>query len=158
DLLARKRMSADERFFVDTNVLLYAADPADPVKQRAARLWITALWEQGAGSLSWQVLHEFYVNATRKLRVPTPKARATIEVFASWQPIETGFGMIQRAWHWADHAQLTYWDGLIIAAAEQAGCTWLLSEDFQADRKLGFVTVINPFHGRPERFGLKPET
>ncbi len=148
-------MSADERFFVDTNVLLYTADPADPAKQRAARLWLTALWEQGAGSLSWQVLHEFYVNAVRKFRVPAPKARATVEVFASWQPIETGFGLIQRAWHWTDEAQLTYWDGLIVAAAEQAGCAWLLSEDLQAGRKLGSVTVVNPFHDRPVKFGLE---
>jgi hypothetical protein len=55
-------MSADGSFFVDTNVLLYSGDPADAVKQRAAHQWLSALWEQGAGRLSWQVLHEFYVN------------------------------------------------------------------------------------------------
>ncbi len=148
-------MSADERFFVDTNVLLYTADPADPAKRRAAQIWITTLWEQGAGSLSWQVLHEFNVNALRKLRVPSPKARATVAVFVSWQPIETGFGLIERAWHWTDKAQVTYWDGLIVAAAEQAGCAWLLSEDFQAGRKLGTVTIVNPFQDGPERFGLQ---
>ena len=57
-----------------------------------------------------------------------------------------------------DQAQLTYWDGLIVAAAEQAGCAWLLSEDFQAGRKLGRVTVVNPFHDRPEHFGLEPNS
>ena len=153
---ARKRMGADERFFVDTNVLLYSADSADPRKQRDARLWLKTLWEQGAGSLSWQVLHEFYVNAVRKLRVPSPNARATVEAFSSWQPIETGFGLIRRSWHWMDEAQLSYWDGLIVAAAEQAGCVWLLSEDFQAGRKFGLVTVVSPFRGRPDEFQLKP--
>jgi len=148
-------MSADERFFVDTNVLLYTADNTDPNKQLTAQLWVMALWEQGAGSLSWQVLHEFYVNATRKLRIPSPKARATVEVFASWQPVETGFGLIERAWHWIDKAHVTYWDALIIAAAERAGCVWLLSEDFQEGQKLGTVTVVNPFKDRPERFGLR---
>src|SRR5260370_40909870 len=103
-------MSADERFFVDTNVLLYTADPADPGKQRAAQAWVTTLWEQGAGSLSWQVLHKFYVNALRKLRVPRPKARATVAAFASWQPIEAAFGLVEADRHWTHTARVTYWD------------------------------------------------
>src|SRR5690242_5504194 len=129
-------MSADERFFVDTNVLLYSADPANPAKQQAAQFWLGTLWEQGAGSLSWQVLHEFYVNAIRKLKVPSTKARATVEAFATWQPVDTGFGLIERAWHLMDKAHVTYWDALSVAAAERAGCAWLLSEDFQERQKL----------------------
>lgn len=147
-------MNAGERFFVDTNVLLYASDPADRGKQEAARRWLTALWEQGAGCLSWQVLHEFYVNVIRKLRSPSRKARTIVELFVLWQPIDTSFGLVQRAWHWMDDAQLSYWDALILAAAERGGCAWLLSEDFQAGRKLGPVTIVNPFRARPEEFGL----
>jgi predicted nucleic acid-binding protein len=70
-------MSAGERFFVDTNVLLYSLDPIDRGKQRSAQRWLAALWEEVSGSLSWQVLHEFYVNAIRKVGVPKTKARAT---------------------------------------------------------------------------------
>jgi len=145
-------MRAGERFFVDTNVLLYSADPADAAKQRAARDWLKVLWESGSGRLSWQVLHEFYVNAVRKLRVRTEEARMTVELFTAWQPVNTSFGMIQRAWFWTDEAQVSYWDGLIVAAAERAGCAWLLSEDFQTGRKLGAMTVVDPFHTRPEEF------
>lgn len=148
-------MRAGDRFFVDTNVLLYSVDPADPAKQAAARRWLKVLWEQGAGCLSWQVLHEFYVNAVRKLRHPGSKARATVEVFALWQPVDTSLGLVQRAWHWMDEAQLSYWDGLIVAAAERGGCRWLISEDFQAGRKLDSVTVVNPFQAGPEEFNLK---
>lgn len=147
-------MNADDRFFVDTNVLLYASDPADRIKQDAARLWLMALWEQGAGSLSWQVLHEFYVNATRKLGISHHKARSTVEAFASWQPIDTTLGLIQRAWHWIDEAHLSYWDSLILAAAERAGCRWLLSEDFQEGRRFGSVTIVNPFLQSAEELGL----
>src|SRR5713101_4720686 len=93
DSAARKRMRADERFFVDTS---------RPGRSRQAACRA--------------------VNAVRKLGVSAPKARATVEVFASWQPIEAGF-----------------------SAAEQAGCAWLLTEDFQVGRKLGRVTVVNPF-------------
>jgi len=148
-------MPAIERFFVDTNVLLYGADPRDPAKQRRAQLWLDALWEHGAGIVSWQVLHEFYVNATRKLKSSVLQARATVDVFAEWQPVDTSHVLIQRAWHWMDTAQIGYWDALIVAAAERRGCHWLLSEDFQAGRKLGSVTVVNPFRALPEEFGLE---
>ncbi len=54
-----------------------------------------------------------------------------------------------------DTAQLSFWDALIVAAAERRGCQWLLSEDFQAGRKIGPVTVVNPFRALPEEFGLQ---
>lgn len=148
-------MSGAERFFVDTNVLLYSLDSADPQKQATATEWLKCLWADGAGCLSWQVLNEFYVNAIRKLGAPASKARAVIETFALWRPVDPSLGLMQRAWHWMDSAQLTYWDALIVAAAERAGCACLLSEDFQAGRKLGSVTVVNPFRSRPQEFGLR---
>jgi predicted nucleic acid-binding protein len=149
-------MPAGERFFVDTNVLLYAADAGDPRKQGQAQLWLNALWEQNAGVLSWQVLHEYYVNATRKLRSPVGPARSTVAVFVEWRPVETTYGLIQRAWHWVDAAQLSYWDALIVAAAERRECRWLLSEDFQAGQRMNSVTIVNPFRSLPEELGLEP--
>jgi predicted nucleic acid-binding protein len=151
-------MPAGERFFVDTNVLLYGSDSLDPTKQRRAQSWLNALWENGAGVLSWQVLHEFYVNATRKLRSTARQARSTVDVFTEWQPVDTTHVLIQRAWHWMDEAQMPYWDALILAAAERRDCRWLLSEDFQDGRKLGPVTVVNPFRTLPEEFGLRNGT
>jgi predicted nucleic acid-binding protein len=149
-------MSADaERFFVDTNLLLYSADPADPRKREAANLWLTALWEQAAGRPSWQVLHEFYANAIRKLRAPPRKARATVEALAQWQPVDTSVALVQRAWYWMDKAGLPYWDSLIVAAAERASCAFLLSEDFQEGRKFDAVAVVNPFASPPREFGLR---
>lgn len=145
-------MRAAERFFVDTNVLLYSVDPADAAKQRAARQWLKVLWENGAGCLSWQVLNEFYVNAVQKLKTPSPKARRLVEAFALWQPVETSLGLIERGWYWMDEAQLSYWDSLIVAASERAGCAWLLSEDFQEGRKFGDVAVVNPFRSHPAGF------
>ncbi len=142
-------MRAGERTFVDTNVLLYAVDAADPAKQKRARDWLADLWETGSGRLSWQVLNEFYANAARKTGARASVARATIESFAAWQPVEQSLMLVQRAWYWVDEAQLSYWDGLILAAAERAGCRWLLSEDFQAGRKYGSVSVVDPFRESP---------
>jgi predicted nucleic acid-binding protein len=147
-------MRAANRFFTDTNILLYALDPADPVKRAQARLWLDALWRFGSGSLSWQVLHEFYVNGHRKLKWPEPELRKTVELFATWRPIENSVGLIQRAWFWMDDSQTSFWDSLILAAAERAGCPFLLSEDFQAGRRYGPITIVSPFLSVPGDFGL----
>jgi len=147
-------MPAADLFFVDTNVLLYSVDSSDPQKQTAARNWLTLLWEHAAGRLSWQVLHEFYANAGRKAGLARPAARKLVEAFARWQPVETTLGLIQQGWQWSDQAQLSYWDSLIVAAAERAGCAWLLSEDFQPARRFGSLTVVNPFLRGPSDFGL----
>lgn len=141
-------------FFVDSNVLLYAVDAAEPEKQQIARSWLAALWEQGTGRLSWQVLHEFYANAERKIGLARAPARHTVGVFIQWRPVDTSLPLIERAWHWMDEAQLPYWDALIVAAAEHAGCDFLLSEDFQAGRSFGSLTVVNPFAEDPGRFGF----
>ena len=147
-------MPGAERFFVDTNVLLYSANPSAPLKQESARTWLACLWENGAGRLSWQVLHEFYVNASRKIRLDPVAARKTVQVLSKWKPVEPGLGLIERGWHWMDQAQIGLWDSLIVAAAERAGCRWLLSEDFQAGRRFDTVTVINPFTHAPDEYGL----
>ncbi|HEY6391237.1 MAG TPA: PIN domain-containing protein [Bryobacteraceae bacterium] len=147
-------MSESDRFFVDTNVLLYSLDTSAPKKREAALLWLDALWANRAGVLSWQVLHEFYTNAVRKLRVPAKSARQLVEEFTRWQPVDMTLGQIRRGWRWTDRAKLSYWDGLIVAAAERTECMWLLSEDFQAGRRFGTVTIVNPFLAKPVDFGL----
>ncbi len=113
-----------DRVFVDSNVLRYAL-----------AAWSRYLWESQAGRCSWQMLDEFYANAVRKVGVRQMMARKTVGGYAEWQP-----------GYWCDTAQVTYWDGKILAAAERLGCRWLLSEDFSAGRTYGSVTVINPFN------------
>ncbi len=142
-------MSGADSVFVDTNVLLYAVDRRSGIKHERAAAWIEELWNRDAGCLSWQVLHEFYANALRKANVPTDRARAIVKSFENWEPESPGFRSIGRAWYWCDHAQINFWDALIVASAEQAGCRYLLSEDFQAGRRFGALTVVNPFERSP---------
>ena len=137
-------MSGDS-YFVDTNVLLYSFDARDEGKRVMANKWIDHLWRTGGGRLSWQVLHEFYANALRKTGVGSPEARQAVEVFSRWQPGGMNAEVVERAWYWMDHAQLSYWDALILASARRLGCRWLLSEDFQNGRDYEGVTVISPF-------------
>ena len=147
-------MAAANLFFADTNVLIYALDRRDAAKQSLAHHWLSELWNQGAGRLSWQVLNEFYANASGKFRVPSSEVRAAVETYAWWEPVPFSLGLIQGAWRWADAAGIPYWDSLIVSAAEIAGCAYLLSEDFQDGRKFGGLTVVNPFRSKPAEFGL----
>ena len=147
-------MSAGEAFFTDTNLLLYSAGTAHADKNRRAHRWLSALWSAGAGRLSYQVLNEFYANAVRKLGAAVPEARESVLLWSAWQPVETSLAVIRRGWHWMDAAQLSYWDALIVSAAELSGCQWLLTEDLQDGRVYESVTVIDPFRRSPEEFGL----
>lgn len=147
----------NDSFFVDTNVLLYSMNANEPDKQGVARAWVVQLWDVAAGKISWQVIHEFYSNAVQKLGVPKPLARSAVVQLVEWSPHEPGLATIQRAWHWCDAAQINFWDALIVAAAEHSGCRYLLSEDFQAGRRFGAVTVVNPFEQPPFAFAsLRP--
>jgi predicted nucleic acid-binding protein len=142
-------------FFVDTNLLLYWVDHAAPAKRATSDQWVRALWAHGAGRISWQVLNEFYFNAVRKMKVPVRDSRAIVEAHTEWEPVGFSLALIHRAWYWIDKAGVPYWDGLILAAAETADCTYLLSEDFQTGRRFGAIQVINPFHEAPGQFGLE---
>lgn len=145
-------MSAADRFFVDSNLLLYYVDPAEPQKQARATEWLDYLWVSGAGRLSWQVLHEFYWNAVRKMHLEPARGREIIEDLTRWRPVDSSLGLVQRAWLWVDSAQLSYWDALILAAAQHSGAQYLLSEDFQPNRRYDNIQVLSPFDHSPSDF------
>ncbi|HEX4494460.1 MAG TPA: PIN domain-containing protein [Thermoanaerobaculia bacterium] len=137
--------------FVDTNVLLYRHDDANPEKQEAAAAWLVHLWRTRSGRLSTQVLQEFYLNATQKLKpgLNPEMARREVIDLAAWHPISVDLRVIADAWDLQDRYQLSFWDCLIAAAAKLAGCRFLLTEDLQHDQDLNGVRVLNPFIARP---------
>ena len=141
--------------FADTNVLVYSRDTAEPEKQRQARAWMTHLWTTRQGRLSYQVLQEFYVTVTEKLDPGLDRATARRDVlsFASWRPVAIDRSVLEAAWALQDRYRLSWWDALIVAAAQVAGCAFLLTEDLQDDQRLGAVQVVNPFRTSPERLG-----
>ena len=131
--------------FVDTNVLLYADDTRDTVKQAQSRDWLLALWQRRSGRLSTQVLSEYYANVTRKLKLSQGDARAKVRRFQLWQPWQIDHQTVETAWGIEARFGLSYWDSLIVAAAAQAGCTHVLSEGMGHEQHYGAVQVINPF-------------
>jgi len=147
-------MKGADVFFVDSNLLLYYVDPTDESKRESAAEWLDKLWSAGTGRVSWQVLHEFYWNAVKKMRLAPGEAKEIVADLTQWQPVDSSLGLVQQAWEFMDAAQLTYWDALILAAAERSGARYLLSEDFQIGRRYREVEVVNPFACSPSDFGL----
>ena len=141
--------------FVDTNVLLYSEDGADPKKQAQALAWLKELWQRRCGRLSTQVLNEFYVNATRKLQpaMSSGDARAEVRRYQRWHPWQIDQATIEAAWAVESRFKIGYWDALVVAAAQQQGCEWLLSEDLQHEQVFDGVKVINPFLLGPDGLG-----
>ncbi len=138
--------------FVDTNVLVYARDLSVPAKQERAHEWMSALWASRLGRTSVQVLNEYYVTVTRKLApgLAPSYARADVDDLRAWMPVPVGAGLLDSAFAAEDRFGLSYWDCLIVAAAQAAGCDHLLTEDLQDGQRLDTVTVVNPFAHRPE--------
>ena len=137
--------------FVDTNVLVYADDTSDPMKNELAVEWLDTLWSRRAGRVSTQVLNEYYVTVTRKLTrgLKQGDARAKVRRYQLWHPWQVDHPTVETAWGIEARFGVHYWDALVVASAQQAGCGTLLSEDLQHGQKLGAVTVINPFRTAP---------
>ena len=118
--------------FVDTNVFLYARDSRNPAKQAAAARWIEHLWRAQLGRTSMQVLAEYYVNLTRKLSpgMPAEDAWDDVSALLHWQPQPGDAALMLRGREVEQRFRLSWWDALVVAAAQLQGCTLLLTEDF----------------------------
>ena len=133
--------------FVDTNVLAYAYDRSETGKQPLAQACLRTLWRDRTGTLSTQVLQEFYVVATRKLPVPMRRAtaRRIVTLYAEWPVVEVDVPLILAASELEARHTLSFWDALIVEAARRAGATRLVTEDLQAGRRVAGVRIENPF-------------
>ena len=141
-----------DRVFVDTNVLVYTRDTSEPQKQKQAMGWMSHLWDRRTGRLSFRVLQEYYVTVTEKLDpgLAPEVARRDVRLLFSWQPIHLDAHILEGAWRMQDHYELSWWDALIVSAAQASKCNYLLTEDLKENQKLESVRIINPFRISPE--------
>lgn len=145
-----------ELHFVDSNVLVYRHDADEPVKQAKAQQVLEAVWRRRCGRVSTQVLNEFYVVSTMKLAEPVAAevSRAEIRQLETWGPVQVTAKIRERAWGIEDRFGFSWWDALIIAAAQHAGCRYVLTEDLQDEQDLDGLQVVNPFTHNLSDFGL----
>ena len=137
--------------FVDTNILVYAYDRGAGEKRDVARRRLEQLWAAGDGVISTQVLQEFYVNVRRKARKPMSRTsvRSLIADYLAWNPVVIDGTSVLEAIDAERRYRLSFWDALIVVAAQASGAGILLSEDFNDGQKYGSVQVVNPFSRDP---------
>jgi len=140
-------MADDQVTFVDTNVLVYAHDRSETRKQPVAQALLDGLWRTRNGVLSTQVLQEFYVVATRKFDPPMRRsaAREIVELYGEWPIVQVDVALVLAASKLEERHSFSFWDALVVEAARRCGATRLLTEDLQADRRIGGVSIENPF-------------
>ena len=113
--------------------------------------WMAHLWSTRTGRLSYQVLQEFYLTVTAKLRpgLDPENARKDVRSLLAWEPIVVNDQVLENAWLVQDGYQISWWDALVVSAAQLGDCRYLLTEDLQENQKFGSLRIINPFHVEP---------
>jgi len=133
------------RTFLDTNILVYSDDPRDPAKRATALELIQDHLRLRTGTVSLQVLQEYFVSATGRLKLDSGLARQRVEVFARFNVAEPAVGDILAAIDIHRLHRFSFWDALVLRMAKQTGCRVLLSEDMQHGQEFDGVRIVNPF-------------
>ena len=136
-----------DKHFVDTNILMYAHDTSAGAKHDQAKSLVEDLWRSRSGVLSTQVLQELCVNLRRKAGRPLD-LKATREIvldYLSWEVVVNTSESVLEAMEIEERHGISFWDALVIQAAESAGAAVLYSEDLSHNQMYGGVRIVNPF-------------
>jgi predicted nucleic acid-binding protein len=138
----------NDKAFVDTNILVYAHDRSAGIKHERARALIEKLWTRGGGVLSTQVLQELCINLRRKVARPWPvdETRSLIEDYLNWEVVVNSPDSVIKAMSIETRYRISFWNALIIQAAENAAVTILYSEDLSDGQTYNSVRVVNPLN------------
>ncbi len=137
---------ASDKYFVDTNILIYAHDRSMGSKHERARQLVERLWNSGQGVLSTQILQELCVNLRRKVARPPSleEIRHLVQDYLSWEIVVNTPESVVQALEIEARYKISFWDALVLQAAEQSGAEVLYSEDLSGGRKYGAIQVVNP--------------
>ncbi|RPH52195.1 MAG: PIN domain-containing protein [Desulfobacteraceae bacterium] len=135
-----------DRIFVDTNILVYAHDLSAGDRHAKASAVIESLWEAETGIISTQVLQEFYVTVTRKIKNPlTPaEAREIIRNYLAWPVQNNDLETTIRASEIEERNSLSFWDAMIVAAALRLQAQKIITEDLNHGQIIEGILVENP--------------
>jgi predicted nucleic acid-binding protein len=137
-----------DRFFLDTNVFVYAFDPNAPRKAKTAAQLIRRAANSGDGIVSYQVVQEFFNVALKRFAQPMTFAEAEqylVTVFRPLLAIHSSPAIYVEALRVAAKYRIGWYDSLIVAAAIEGKCEVLYSEDMQDGREIEGVRIENPF-------------
>lgn len=136
-----------DKYFIDTNILMYAHDSTAGEKHECAKALVEQMWKTNSGVVSAQVLQELVVNLRKKARKPldAKAVRDLVTDYLAWQVFVNRGDSILEALDLETRYQVSFWDALVIQAANAAGVSILYSEDLSDGQCYGGVTVSNPF-------------
>ncbi len=132
------------KIFIDTNILIYSSDQADKLKQTKAREVLRDILKNHIGVISTQVIQEFYVVATNKLKINPLLVKNIIHAFENYEIILISPSIIKDSIDCNILNQISFWDSLIISAAESANCEKVYTEDLNHEQIINGVTIENP--------------
>ena len=140
-------MSADD--FLDTNVFVYLFDEADESKRRQAEILVNNVLVRRTGCISFQVVQETLNVLNRRTETPVDRLREFLDdiLVPLWQVNPTA-SLYRDAISLQGRHGFSFYDSLIVAAALEAGCTRLYSEDLQHGQRIQGLTIVNPFMGQ----------
>jgi predicted nucleic acid-binding protein len=131
--------------FVDTNIFVYAEDPTSGQKHAEAQRLIQRLIQERSGTLSTQVLAEFYLAGISKLRMPSEETAQVIRRLATWTLHRPDHASVLNCVRLHRRYRTSWWDAMIINSAIELGCSILWTEDLRHGQRIGGLTVRNPF-------------
>lgn len=137
--------SLGNRSFIDTNVLIYVEASDEPVKRQAALALLKQLYESASGVLSTQVLQEYCNVALKKLKLPAAHIRAQLDLYEQFEVVQITPALIRAGLDLHQTRSVSFYDAIVLASAQTAGCSELFSEDLNAGEMVGGVRIINPF-------------
>ena len=137
----------NDKIFVDTNILVYAHDLAAGDRHNQASTIIEDLWDTNAGVISTQVLQEFYVTVTRKIVKPLDRLRAReiIRNYLVWPVHLNDAETVLLASEIEARNNLSFWDALIVAAAQLLHVDKIFTEDMNHGQRIEGILIVNPF-------------
>ena len=131
--------------FVDTNILVYAFDPAQGEKHVLASKVCGELLESDRICFSTQVVQELYVTLTRKAGISLETALSVLDDLSRWPVFNVDYRAIREAVVIAHDSRISFWDALLVAAASRMGAVELLTEDLNHNQTIAGVRIRNPF-------------
>jgi len=140
-----------KKVFLDTNLIVYANNTRDAQKQARAIELVTTAIVEGTGVISTQVMQEYAVVASGKLRQDPDAILRQLSLLESLEVVQITPALIRRALELQFRYQIDYWDAGILAAAEYARCHLLWSEDLNSGQLYATVHVENPFAAPPKK-------
>ncbi|WP_304243733.1 PIN domain-containing protein [Gracilinema caldarium] len=133
------------KIFIDTNLIVYTLDKSNVDKQERARNIIRKIVDVHQPVISTQVIKEFYVVAINKMKADPIIVKNIIHNFRNMEIVTNDLELIEQAIDISVISQISFWDSLIIAAAEKANCEYIFSEDLNPGQTYRGVLVVNPF-------------